>query len=135
MSPSFRKSSTPVTVTVCAAFQSAGVNVTDDPDTVPSVGSSLETGTTTFATGWLVRTTVNVGAPPASVVSRPSAGVTGTPATSLLRVADVGPVFTKLSPRARARWGENPARLTARASAPIHRIPAPRRLDVGLEHE
>jgi hypothetical protein len=40
-----------VTVTVCATFQLAVVNVNDDADTVPSVGSLLATGITTLATG------------------------------------------------------------------------------------
>src|SRR5580765_2671039 len=83
MSPSLTKSSTPVTVTACATFQFAGVNVRLGGATVPSVRSLLATETTTFATGWLVRTTLNAAVPPASVVVRPAVGVTLMPATSL----------------------------------------------------
>src|SRR5437016_4077132 len=83
MSPSATASSTPVTVTVCATFQSSAMNVRLDADAVPSVGSLLETGTTTSATGWLVSTTLNVATPPASVVTRPEVGTTVKPATSL----------------------------------------------------
>ncbi len=83
MSPSFTWSSTPVTVTVWAAFQFAAVKVRLDADAVPSPGLLLATGITTFAVGWLVSTTVNVAVPPASVVTRPAVGATVMPAASL----------------------------------------------------
>ncbi len=76
-------SSTPVTVTVCATFQFAGVNVRLVGATEPSAPFPDETGTATSATGWLVSTTVNVAVPPASVVTRPATGDTVMPATSL----------------------------------------------------
>src|SRR5258706_9075336 len=72
---SWIRSSTPVTVTVCATFQFTLVNVTLDGATVPSVRSELVNPTVTFAVGWLVRTTVNVAVPPASVVVRPRDGI------------------------------------------------------------
>src|SRR6266478_5196516 len=68
MLPSTIGSSTPVTVTVCATFQFAVVNVSDTGATVPSVRSLDDNPTVTFAVGWLVRTTVNVAVPPASGV-------------------------------------------------------------------
>src|SRR2546427_654271 len=76
MLPSWTRSSTPVTVTVCATFQFAVVNVSEAGDTVPSVRSELVNPTVTFAVGWLVRTTVNVAVPPASVVASPDVGLT-----------------------------------------------------------
>ena len=83
MVPSTTKSSTPVTVTVCAIFQFAAVNVSAAGKTVPSVASLDESGIVTSAVGWLVRTTVNVAVPPISVVVRPDVGVTVTPTVSL----------------------------------------------------
>ena len=68
MLPSSRKSSTPVTVTVCAVFQFAVVNVSDAGETVPSVASLELSAVLTFAVGCAVSTTVNVAVPPASVV-------------------------------------------------------------------
>src|SRR4051812_6092837 len=85
--PSGAESSTPVTVTVCATFQLAAVNVTDAGATVPSARLVELSGIVTFATGWLVSTIVNVAVPPASVVTRPLVGVTFTPATSSSVVA------------------------------------------------
>src|SRR5437667_94363 len=81
--PSTAKSSTPVTVTVCAAFQLAGVNVTEAGATVPSVRSLDESPIVTFAVGWVRSTTVNVAVPPDSVVVRPEVGATAIPAVSL----------------------------------------------------
>ena len=81
--PSSRTSSTPVTVTVCAMFQLAVVNVRLGELTVPSVGSLELSPMVTSAVGWLVSTTVNVAVPPASVVVRPEVGVTVMPAASL----------------------------------------------------
>src|SRR3954464_14298333 len=83
MFPSSTKSSAPVTVTVCATFQFAAVNVSDDAETVPSAVLLLEIGTTTFARGWLVSTTVKLAVPPASVVDNPLVGETVIPAVSL----------------------------------------------------
>jgi hypothetical protein len=74
MSPSSTRSSTPVTVTVCGTFQSAAVNVRLAAETVPSVVSLEATGMTTSAVGSLVRTTVKLAVPPASVVPRPATG-------------------------------------------------------------
>ena len=53
-------SSTPVTVTVCAVFQLAGVKVSDAGATVPSVVSLLESAIVTLAVGWLVSTAVKL---------------------------------------------------------------------------
>src|SRR3954469_1273457 len=80
--PSGAESSTPVTVTVCATFQLAAVNVTDGGATVPSATLVELSGIVTLATGWLVKTMVNVAVPPASVVTRPVVDVTFTEATS-----------------------------------------------------
>ena len=77
------KSSTPVTVTVCGVFQLPLVNATDDGPTVPSAVFELLSPIVTLAVGCDVRTTVNVAAPPASVVVRPDVGVTVIPAASL----------------------------------------------------
>ena len=74
---------TPVTVTVCAVFQFALVNVSDAGDTVPAAVSSDDRSTSTSAVGSAVNTTVNVAVPPASVVVRPEVGVTVTPDASL----------------------------------------------------
>ncbi len=94
MSPSFTGSSTPVTVTVCATFQFAGVNVSEPGATVPSVRSALVTGSVTFATGCVLRTTVNVAVAPHSPVSRPAVGATVIPAMSLsVFVADTSAGF------------------------------------------
>src|SRR5258706_11622744 len=86
MLPSTIGSSTPVTVTVCVTFQFAVVNVTLAGATVLSVSSDLVNPTVTFAVGWLVRTTVNVAVPPASVVVSPAIGFTVIPATSLSEI-------------------------------------------------
>ncbi len=67
-SPSSRRSSTPVTVTVCAEFQFALVKVSDAGRTVPSVVSFDERPIVTSAVGCASSTTVKVAVPPASVV-------------------------------------------------------------------
>ena len=80
--PSAIASSTPVTVTVCAAFQFTLVNVSDVGETVPSLASLDDSAIVTLADGWLLSTTVNVAGPPASVVG-PLGGETVMPAASL----------------------------------------------------
>src|SRR5437867_227464 len=78
----------PVTVTVCATFQFAAVNVTEAGGaTVPSVRLLDDTPIVTFAVGWLSRTTVKVAVPTASVVVSPEVGLTVIPATSIANVA------------------------------------------------
>ena len=79
MSPSSRLSSTPVTVTVCAVFQFAAVNVSDAGLTVPSVVSFELSPIVTSAVGCASSTTVKVAVPPASVVVSPLVGVTVMP--------------------------------------------------------
>ena len=97
MLPSSRKSSTPVTVTVWAVFQVAGVNVTLAGATAPSVTSVVASPMLTLAAGWLFSTTVKVAVPPASVVTRPRVGVTAMPIASLsVLLADTSPGFTPL---------------------------------------
>ena len=75
-SPSSAASSTPVSVTVCAVFQFAGVNVSvvcragaASPafDTWPSPSSALETRTVTFAVGSLASFSSNVSVLPAPI--------------------------------------------------------------------
>ena len=82
-SPSSRASSTPVTVTVCATFQFAGVNVRLAGADRALVVSLELSAIVTSAVGCDVSTTVNVAVPPASVVVRPEVGVTVMPAASL----------------------------------------------------
>ena len=70
MVPSSRVSSTPVTVTVCAVFQSAAVKVRLAGATVPSPVSLEVRAMVTSAVGWALSTTVKVAVPAAaSVVS------------------------------------------------------------------
>ena len=64
--PSTRLSSTPVTVTVCAALQVIGVNVSEATLTVASPVSALLTRITTFESGSASRTTVKVSVVPVS---------------------------------------------------------------------
>ena len=64
--PSTRLSSTPVTVTVCAVFQEAGINVSEETLTVASPVSPLLTRITTLESGSASRTTVNVSVVPVS---------------------------------------------------------------------
>ena len=64
--PSTRVSSTPVTVTGCAAFQVAGVNVSEETSTVASPVSPLETRITTLESGSASSTTVKVSVVPVS---------------------------------------------------------------------
>ena len=77
--PSNAASSTPVTATVCGIFQLAGVNTSDDAETVPSAVLLVARPMVTLASGATVRTTVNEAAPPSSLVTRPDVGVTETP--------------------------------------------------------
>ena len=65
-----------MTVTVWGWFQSADVNVREEVDTVPSVGSELLTGIVTSPVGREVRTTVKLAVSPVSVVCRFPADVT-----------------------------------------------------------
>ncbi len=80
--PSTIVSSTPVTVTVCAEFQFAAVNINDVGATVPSAVLSEESAIVTSAVGSVLSTTVKVAVPPASVVLNPDVGVTVIPAVS-----------------------------------------------------
>ena len=64
--PSIRLSSTPVTVTVWAVFQAAGMNVSEETLTVASPVSPLETRITTLESGSASRTTVKVSVVPDS---------------------------------------------------------------------
>src|SRR5258706_16312810 len=57
IAPSWTWSSTPVTVTVCGAFQSAAVKVRLAGATAPSPTLLEATGMTTSAVGWLFKTT------------------------------------------------------------------------------
>ena len=79
MSPSSLASFTPLTVTVWAVRALAGVKVRLFGETVPSVVSLLERATVTVAVGTVLRATVKVAVPPASVVVRPEVGVTVKP--------------------------------------------------------
>ena len=56
-------------------FQLAGVKVSSDVLTVPSVASLLLTAKLTLAVGAVSSATVNDALPPASVVTRPAPGV------------------------------------------------------------
>src|SRR2546430_1107097 len=80
IAPSWIWSSTPVTVTVCGAFQFAAVKVRRDAVAAPSLPSLETTGMTTSAVGWLFKTTVSVALPPASLVTNPAVGATVMPA-------------------------------------------------------
>src|SRR2546429_4741933 len=75
--------STPLFGSVWGVFQLPAVKVRLEAETVPSAVLLLLSGIVTLAVGWLVRTTVNVAAPPASVVTRPDEGLTVIPAVSL----------------------------------------------------
>src|SRR2546428_873087 len=95
MLPSWTRSSTPVTVTVCATFQFAVVNVSDAGATVPSVRSFDDNPIVTFAVGWLFRTAVNVALPPASVVVSPEVAFTVIPAPIANVAVRAWPAFTR----------------------------------------
>ena len=71
-----------MTVTVRGVSQSSALNVKGTAETVPSVVSLEESPIVTSAVGSLSRTTVNWDVPLPSVVTRPDAGVTVTPAVS-----------------------------------------------------
>src|SRR5436190_462727 len=83
MLPSWIRSERKGVVKGRAVFQFAVVNVSEDGATVPSVRSLDDNPIVTFAAGWVVKTTVNVAVPPASVVVSPAVGFTVIPATSL----------------------------------------------------
>ena len=68
-SPSVSVSSIPVTVTVCGVSQSDVVNVNAVGATVTSPVSPDDVLISTSDDGWVLRTTVNVSVPPASVVT------------------------------------------------------------------
>src|SRR5258705_401213 len=74
---------TPVTVTVCATFQFAVVNVRLAGATVPSVRSELVNPIVTFAVGWLVKIGGNDVFPPASFAVSPQSSASEIPATLL----------------------------------------------------
>src|SRR3954447_11837733 len=82
-SPSSTKSSTPVIVIVCAAFQFDDVNVTLEAEIVPSAVLLLLSAIVTSAVGWEFKTIVKLLVPPASVVVNPEVGETVIPAVSL----------------------------------------------------
>ena len=77
--PSMKPSSTPVTVTVWATFQLAGVKVRLEVDRVPSVVSELLSPIVTLAVGAASSTTPNWAVPPASVTVSPLIGDTVMP--------------------------------------------------------
>ena len=81
-SPSSTRSSTPVTVTVCATFQLTVVKVSACRDR-PFRGFARDQRDRHAAVGCDVSATVNVAVPPASVVVRPEVGVTVMPEVSL----------------------------------------------------
>ncbi len=81
--PSATRSSTPVTVTVCGAFQSAAVKVRLAGETTPSAVLLDASGIVTSAVGCDPSTTVNVTDVPASDVEVPLGVPTVIPATSL----------------------------------------------------
>ncbi len=85
LSPSTTESSTPVTVTCFGMRQLAGVNESAAGDTAHSVRSLDETAMDTLSFGWLLSTTLNVAAPPASVVTSPEVGMILIPAVSSSR--------------------------------------------------
>src|SRR5688500_6151301 len=74
--PSLTPSGRPPTVTVCATFQSLGVNVIDDTKAKPSVASPEDTAMVTSSVGCVPSTTVKLAVPPSSVVDSPATGVT-----------------------------------------------------------
>src|SRR5204862_2667537 len=80
--------STPVTVTVCATFQLAVVNVKLAGATVPSAGLLELNAMVTSAVGCEVRTTVKVAVPPASRSEERRVGKAGSPPVSLLRLVN-----------------------------------------------
>src|SRR2546425_732432 len=82
MIPSTTKSSAPVTVTVCAVFQFAEVNVSDAGATVPSVDRMGDRQGDTLALGGRRIIKENGAVPPPSVVVRPEVGATVMPAVS-----------------------------------------------------
>ena len=78
-------------------FQLAGIKVTDEGDTVPSVKSFDVRTMVTLALGMVFITIVNVACVPSSAVNKPLAGVTEIPAIStLLLVTDTSEGFILL---------------------------------------
>ena len=95
--PSATRSSTPVTVTGCGAFQLSDVNVRLAGATVPSAVRLDERARVTFAVGCEFNTTVKESVPPASVVVSPEVGATVMPAESLSTlVAETSAAFKPL---------------------------------------
>ena len=84
--PSATVSSTPVTVTFCGAFQSVTVKTRRAGLTVPSVMSELRMAMVTSAFGCALSTTLNCAVAPFSLVARPGAANTVTPAVSLSKL-------------------------------------------------
>src|SRR4051812_9857691 len=81
MLPSLIRSSTPVIVTVCGAFQLVLLKVNVAGETVPSVRSlEVRPMLTLLPPGEVLSTTVNVAVPPFSVVTSPDVGLTVMPA-------------------------------------------------------
>src|SRR5436190_441374 len=83
MLPCSDGSSTPVKVTSDAARQLAAVYMSEAGATVPSVRSFDDSPIVTFAVGWLVRFSVIVAVPPASVFVLPLLDALPISATSL----------------------------------------------------
>ena len=79
-------SSTPVTVTVWAMFQSVAEKVREPVERVPSVRSELVRPMVTGSVGCELRTTEKEAVPPFSVVTSPEVGVTVMPAALRLIV-------------------------------------------------
>src|SRR2546429_511436 len=109
------KSSTPVTVTVWATFQLAAVNVRLEVETVPSAGLDEERPMVTLAEGALLRATLNVAVPPASVVGplmaltlMPAMGLTVMLAVSVAVLKAVAPpvvvVLNEMPTLSKYRW-------------------------------
>jgi hypothetical protein len=81
--PSFRKSATPVTVTICGVLQLSAVNVRLAGVTTPSAVFVDATPMITSAVGWRLRNTVKVSLLPSSETDRPLVRVTVMPGCSL----------------------------------------------------
>src|SRR5205814_7262037 len=79
LSPSFTPSSTPATVTACGTLQLELLNTSDVVESDPSPSTLGDKSIRTGAVGRRVRTTVNLAAPPDSVVASPPVGLTVMP--------------------------------------------------------
>ena len=78
-----------MTVTVCGAFQLAGVNVRlAGRDRAFAWRRWTSEPIVTSAVGWVFSTTVNVAVPPASVVTRPLVGRDRDPGRVVVHVGD-----------------------------------------------